>query len=345
MKICPNCFSDKELKYYINTSTDIGDCIICEAKEQPLLAIEELYDFFQALVNNYKLSENGETLNAKIQSHWSFFSTHQAAQKILNLILPKLQTSISSANTLVDYTDEIIQNFSYWETLKDEIKWKNRFILNIDKLKELEWDRFFNTQFELKPEISLYRARLHHQSGLKPKTKELTSEDNMFCPPQTLASGGRANPLGIPFLYLSDNAETTLYEVRASYLDELSIGVFNLNNKIESIKIVDFSEDTSLFQEDLNNISNSIKAKILREKISIDLSKPMRRYDNEIEYIPTQFICEFIKVFTGASGIKFSSSLHPSGNNFVIFDQNLMLCNEVNLVKVNSFELKSVILK
>lgn len=342
MKVCPYCFSDKELKYYISISQDIGDCSVCDSKHQPLLDLEELYDFFQALVNNYQLSENGETLNAKIQSHWSFFSSHQNAQKILNFVLAKLQSSITSTNNLVDYTDEIIQNYNYWETLKDELKWKNRFILNIDKLKELEWDTFFNTQFELKPEEKLYRARLHHQSGLPPKAKEITADDNMFCPPQKIAGGGRANPSGIPFLYLSDNAETTLYEIRASYLDELSIGEFSLNEGIESIKIVDFSEDTSLFQEDLNNISSTIKGKLLRERISVDLSKPMRRYDNEIEYIPTQFICEFIKVFTGASGIKFSSSLHPSGNNFVIFEQTLMRCHAVNLVRVNSVNLKSV---
>ncbi len=75
-----------------------------------------------------------------------------------------------------------------------------------------------------------------------------------------------------------------------------------------------------------------------KQKISIDLSKPMRRYDNEIEYIPTQFICEFIKVFTGASGIKFSSSLHPSGNNFVIFVVGEMFKYQNN---INSWQRKT----
>jgi hypothetical protein len=337
MKVCPNCFSDKELKYYISTSVDIGDCNVCETKEQPLLSLEELFDFFQALLNNYKPSDIGETLNAKIQSHWSFFSSHKSAQKILNFVLPKLRSTIISANTLVEYTEDIIQNFGYWEVLKEELKWKNRFILNIDKLKELEWDTFFNTQFELLPDVTLYRARVHHQSGL-----DAYPNEKMFSPPKDYASSGRANPSGIPFLYLSDNPETVLYEVRASYLDELSVAKFSINVNIESIKIVDFAEDTSLFQNELNQISNTIKGKLLRERISLDLSKPMRRYDNEIEYIPTQFICEFIKVFTGAKGIKFSSSLHPSGNNFVIFDQELMKCNEVDLVRVNSIKLKAM---
>ena len=150
-----------------------------------------------------------------------------------------------------------------------------------------------------------------------------------MCPPKHLTTGGRANPSGIPYLYLSDNAETVLYEVRAAYLDELTIGVFKLEDHIGSIKIVDFTEDTSLFQP--GKVNETIKGRLLRSIISRDLSKPMRRYDSDIEYVATQFICEFIKIFTGASGIRFSSSLHPSGTNLVIFDQALMTCTKVIL--------------
>ena len=53
----------------------------------------------------------------------------------------------------------------------------------------------------------------------------------MGCPPNKLTSSGRANPQGIPYLYLSKTPETTLYETRASYLDELSIGKFKIKDK------------------------------------------------------------------------------------------------------------------
>lgn len=65
----------------------------------------------------------------------------------------------------------------------------------------------------------------------------------------------------------------------------------------------------------------------------------MRRYDSELEYVPTQFICEFIKVYTGVHGIKFKSSLHAPGNNFVIFDKEIMECIEVNQVKIKSVDI------
>lgn len=340
MKVCANCFSDKELKGFISASHHIGDCTVCNSKIQPLLNVSELLDFFQELINNFKLYDNGMPLNSKIQSNWSFFSTHETANKILNHVLPKLKTEIISSNVNVDYTDDIRENYNHWEILKEELKWKNRFVINIERLEDLGWDGFFNTQFELKKETPLFRARLHHQSGM-----QVYKPEEMACPPKEISSGGRANPSGIPFLYLSDNAETILYEVRASYLDELSVGIFKLKPELESIKLVDFTEDTSLFQPNTSSINKTIKAKLLRQKISNDLSKPMRRYDSELEYIPTQFICEFIKVFTGAFGIRFNSSLHPAGNNVVLFDQNLMNCVSVSKVKINSVNLQSLGLK
>src|SRR5690606_38737016 len=121
---------------------------------------------------------------------------------------------------------------------KEELKWSNRFVINIERLEDLGWDGFFNTQYKLIHNKALYRARLHHQSGLP-----VYQLHEMNCPRRELAAGGRANPSGIPFLYLSDNPDTVLYEVRASYLDELSVGTFQLKEGIAPVELVDFTED------------------------------------------------------------------------------------------------------
>lgn len=72
MKVCSSCFSDKELKGFILTSNEIGDCEVCNTASQNLLDITELYDFFQELIGNFKLVESGLTLSSKIQSDWGF---------------------------------------------------------------------------------------------------------------------------------------------------------------------------------------------------------------------------------------------------------------------------------
>lgn len=340
MKVCSSCFSDKELKGFILTSNEIGNCVVCNATSQHLLDIVELYDFFQELIGNFKLVESGIPLSTKIQSDWSFFSSTDVAVKILNFVIPEMHTEISSSDNLIEYSDDILTNFGHWETLKDELKWKNRFVIDVLRLGkgEFNWDAFLrdiNTLFNLTNKAEIYRARIHNKSGMP-----VYPINEMGCPPKELASGGRANPAGIPFLYLSEDENTVLYEVRASYLDEISVGVFQLKEDIESVDIVDFTKDSPLFQPEY--VKEAIQGKLLRDRISKDLSKPMRRYDSELEYIPTQFICEYIKVFTGAKGIRFRSSLHKQGNNIVFFEPELMECKSVKKVKIKNISLSSI---
>ena len=162
----------------------------------------------------------------------------------------------------------------------------------------------------------------------------------MSSPPKENTSAGRANPIGIPYLYLSDNEETVLYEVRATYLDEISVATFTKNEEYTNeIVISDFTETPTLYHP--NGINKKIKSTLLKQIISRDLSKPMRRYDSEIDYIPTQFICEFIKTFTNVQGIKFRSSLHNTGYNLVLFNKETMKCRNVKRVKISKVDMKS----
>lgn len=335
MEGCSNCFSDLELKAFVSSSSVIGDCSICGTKQSSLLDLNELLSFFQELIDNFNRSPNGDSLKNKLQGNWSLFLNHDVSAKILNYILPKLDTEITSSEDNVDYREDILENIRYWEILKHDLVWNRRYISDISKLEELGWDSYFNTQFELSQTNTLYRARIHHSGGQEP-----FPAIEMLSPPPKIATGGRANPPGIPYLYLSDDIDTVLYEVRASYLDELSVGVFKLKDGIGPMKIVDFIENTPIFQP--NRVNVTIKSRLLRNIISTDLSKPMRRYDTELEYIPTQFICEYIKIFTGASGIRFRSSVHPAGNNFVIFDQSVMECSQVFKRRISRLDLKSV---
>ncbi len=327
--ICTGCFSDPELVAFIKSRGHSGDCDFCGAKGEIVTPIEELYDFFSELIDNFKPAAAGSTLKSAIQGNWSLFSSLGNAYTILNYFLSRVPLPLSSADELVDFTDEILENIGYWDRLKQQLITKSRYITDVNYLTdELGWDGFFSSQIEIPKGKKLYRARLHHKSGDAPYPPE-----KMFCPPAAFSTAGRANPSGIPYLYLSDNPDTVLYEIRAAYLDEVSIGVFEVSPGLTPpVLIADFTEASTIFHP--SKVGDKIKATLLKQKISTDLSKPMRRYDSELDYIPTQFICEFIKIYTGVSGIKFRSSLHVAGNNFVIFDQDLLACTGVDQVKV-----------
>src|SRR5690606_32925719 len=131
MEVCPSCFADTEIKAFISASTNKGNCTVCNAPEQPIMDINEFMDFFQELIDNYVLTEDGNSIKNKIQDNWSFFSDHQVAENILNYVLPKIDAGISNANSPVDYVQEISNNYGYWETLKENLKWSHRFLSNL----------------------------------------------------------------------------------------------------------------------------------------------------------------------------------------------------------------------
>ena len=66
----------------------------------------------------------------------------------------------------------------------------------------------------------------------------------------------------------------------------------------------------------------------------------MRRFDSPIEYVPTQFICEYVQKTQNVSGIRFSSSVYKKGTNLVIFDPSLMSCIAVKDYNIESLDIK-----
>lgn len=335
MKVCEHCFNDEELKWFIiSHSVEKGKCDYCSnGINSELLEVGELVEFFTQFIKIFKKDNNGLSLVELIQNDWNLFSRTSECHNILSDIL--FNFPIGNPEESVSYIDEIIECTSYWETLKEDIKWKKRFLPDTRKLiYDLGWDSLFIKTVKLSKSEQLFRARLHYSGG----QKEFKVTD-MGCPNKNRATAGRANPQGIPYLYLSMSVETTLYEIRATFLDEVSVGTFKIKDDSE-ITLVDFTE-TFKALSNADEIIEYTKSIFLRKLISADLSIPLRRYDSELEYIPTQFICEFIREYTGADGILFNSSLHHGGKNIVLFDQMNVECVSVNKYQVTKIDIES----
>ena len=345
MKVCTCCFSDIELISFISSnSTHKDKCDYCtNGINSDTIEIEELLDFFQSFLELFKVEENGEPLINIIQDDWDLFADKSVAKNILSDILLKINTPFKkNINQKVTYSELITESVNYWDKLKDKLKWERRFTTDFRELEDYRWDSIFSEKISgiiINSDIeNLFRARIH----LNGQSNSYTSQE-MGTPPKEKVLAGRANPQGIPFLYLSEDKRTTLYEVRASYLDEVSIGTFKV---IEPIKLIDFTSavQNSIFEASQRypNLEEFVIGILLKKKISADLSRPQRRYDSELEYIPTQFICEFIKHLTGADGIKFSSSLDSEkGNNIVLFATNKVECTSVERVRINKINIDS----
>lgn len=331
MNVCANCFNDEEIKQFIITSSSATATCDCCGQTSAVVDLNELSDFFIEFLGLFVQEDAGTDLVELIRKDWNLFSSKSCAENILSAIINKEHIGFTISDK-VAYTGEIQECFSVWEKLKSEVQEEKRYFTDLGTF---NWEVYIAPNARIKEGSILYRGRITPDGRKKLKTKE------MGCPPKEKATAGRANPLGIPYLYLCNKIETTFYEIRAVYLDRISIGKFIV---VRDLNIVDFSNKINLFYtysgaETNVGLREIVKRKILFDKISTDLSKPLRRFDTEIEYVPTQLICEYCKQ-NGADGIRFNSSLHQGGTNVVLFNSMDATCTSVL-----SQEIKSVVIE
>ncbi|MCK5604896.1 RES family NAD+ phosphorylase, partial [Candidatus Pacearchaeota archaeon] len=139
-------------------------------------------------------------------------------------------------------------------------------------------------------------------------------QDRMI-PKVEKSKSGRANPEGIPCLYLSDELKTALSEVRPWINEKVSIAVFKV---MRDLKIIDFSRLERSHIYYFKEPNNNIKEKEVWANVNRAFSMPINIEDQAKDYIPTQIICEYIKS-KGIDGIKYKSML-AEGNNFALFN-------------------------
>lgn len=337
MMVCEKCFNDVELKALIRNKNVPGKCSFGHG-ESYVLNLEELLDFFNELSLLFIVNpESRYTTLGVLQSDWNLFSDINVGHKILNKISTITSKTRILIETHVSYSEEIQRTVKGWDVLKKEIKYQSRYLTNIQPILDLGWDKLLGVKTELNPTKNFYRARIHSE-----KDKDCFSVSEMGAPLKEHSKPGRANVEGIPYLYLCNELETVFYEVRSSYLDEISVGKFKQKDQNNVIHIADFTYTPSLYSDD-GELTDIVKSQLLRKAISADLSKPVRRYDSNLEYVPTQFICEFMRDLSNVDGVKYESSLRTDdkGTNIVIFKPELMECIDVKKYRISSLKIES----
>lgn len=330
MLICRDCFADIELRSEVETNAVLdGECEVCHSKGK-LIDSSEFDEFFSVLLALFEPSESGETVSEIIQKDWHLFANVGVAEVLLSNVLERLSLGYEISDK-VGYSSDISDRVSIWARVKRSVKYKSRFFTSMDEFAQYD---YLQSSLSLSPgHASLYRSRI------TPEGKEILSLDEMYCPNKTQARAGRANPIGIPYLYLSDSAKTTYFEVRAVYLDRLSVGEFKIARELN---LVDFKCDLNLwldFADGTKDLRESVIKKKVIDDISRDLSKPLRRYDSELEYVPTQLICEYCKEALQADGICYGSSLYKEGVNYVLFNQDMAKCVGVEAHEITKIDI------
>lgn len=343
MFCCAECFTSSYLRDIIKSKNKKGECNYCKSKDVSIYVPSELALYFRNILDLYSVDkEFGIDMLSALERDFAdtIFSGKVVDKlKLLDSIIGNdnevfrklLNNKVSSVLWEGEHSKKSEDIHNKWKDFKNEIKNINRFhiqtAIDLEKLRDIFMNKSF--QITLKEGQVFYRSRISDKRGIV--------NNEMGNPPKDKATAGRANPKGISYLYLADNIKTSLYEARATLFDYVTVGDFKLK---EDIKILNLrkSENDPIIWAEQEVIKDYLTYIPFIKTLQKELSLPIRKLDKEIDYLPTQYLSEFIKSI-GYDGIEFQSSLHPDGYNLAIFNPDKFKC-----IRTNIYEIESIIL-
>jgi len=132
------------------------------------------------------------------------------------------------------------------------------------------------------------------------------SEKGSMSPDAKIATAQRASPEKISYLYVAQDEYTALSETRPGILSFINLAEVEV---LDEIKIFDLWIDINA----LPTISDFIY-------LAMSFSAVIAEKEKEIDYLPMQFVAEYIKN-KGADGIRYASYQSQGGKNLVIFGE------------------------
>lgn len=311
---CHACFGDRGLRRDIipTLSDRDGCCSYCASAGVPVVEPIALRDVFELLISIYEPAPGGQTLVDWLKADWDLFS-HPAmdvahAKELLGDILDDGEIVRKTFTPSAAYHSEALAR---WETLRDELMWKNRYFLDegldTDRLREL----LSHLPADNMP-VTWYRARI-----LDRDVPFLISE--MGAPPARRATHGRANPAGIPYLYLGSLPATAAAEVRPHTGEVACVADFTVAAPLNAVDLRNPRGLVSPFLLADARAIGQLRADIaFLERLGEELTRPVLPSGAAIDYIPSQYLCEFIKK-VGYDGVVYRSSV-SEGINLALFD-------------------------
>ena len=347
MNCCSNCFCDSQIRRIIKEMRITGNCDFCDSRDVEIYPIgerTEIEDLLTSVIDLYTEAHpgtNGKFLHDALSEDWGIFSGDRVSvRELVSILCPDkvcndegLLPSYVAIPQLNDksFLEEYgLVKGSSWSEFSESIKYGNRYHSGLFNSDAFASYLSYLAKWCMKGDY-LFRARICSNPDGFPK-------EEMGIPPVEKRTAGRINPEGVGVLYLSSDKQTALNEVRASANDYITVGKFKL---LSNLKIVDFSKmaEFSPFIETIDLAQYAVNRRIFFE-ISKEIAKPLRRSDSSLEYLPTQYISEFIKS-QKYSGVMFVSTMNIGGYNLVIYD-NEFLDNQIECIDVEVVEVQQL---
>ena len=316
MACCGTCIGDRHLRNEVIPAhtTATGTCTYCGSQNEPLVEPDQLRDAFELLVAIYVPAAGGRPLLTWLRDDWAMFderaiSTAQAS-KLLGEILADTEVL---QRTFVPSELCRTESLDRWQEFRRELMHANRFFpktaLDLQRLRGLL--PYLSLNVDELPQ-QWYRARLQ-------RAHEPHAADQMGAPPKDQAAHGRANPAGIPYLYLASTETTAIAETRPHTGERATVARFAV---APNLKLVDLRSPRRTVSPFI--LADVSQVAFLRgdvgylEQLGEELTRPVLPHAAAIDYLPSQYLCEFVKN-CDFDGVVYRSSV-GDGVNLALFD-------------------------
>jgi len=360
MKFCSHCIVDGELQPIIEGLGQIeSTCPICGKRKAFIYDTDvhsQLTEYFEQLLEIYTPesmlppefpAEEKKLLVTELTDRWHIFNDKLTPTDVYRIIRALCADKYASMPSLFDAPigiaelndkeflrdHSLLRSYS-WDDFVDSVKKQNRFHTNHINLTILNRYCSFIRKVYKKGAI-FFRGRISSEDGFLPV--------EMGAPPSDKATAGRANSAGIRCLYLASDLDTTIHEIRAGVYDYVTVGRFELT---EDIVVVDLKaiDHISPFIDGCDFLEHAINKEHLK-RINMEIGRTLRRGDSVLDYIPTQYIADFIKSIMHEgkpeyAGIEYNSTLNQSGQNLAIFYPELFVCTDVEVYHIKELHYK-----
>lgn len=334
MNCCAECFGDRVLRRNIipTRSTEQGQCPCCGTDDVDLIDSGELVEYFEALAGAYRQNSAGKLLIQWFREDWGMFQHPRMDDpRAKDLLAEILNDSEIVQQQFVPASDPSVDRLREWEKLRDELMYHNRYFpqttIDLSRLESLL--AHLTLEADEVPTLR-YRARL--QTGDTPYPAS-----EMGAPPSRIAAHGRANPAGIPYLYLGSNPLVAISEIRlhtgewacvADFTTPADLQITDLRNPQKMVSpFLPLLEDGN--EIDIGNIRDDLP---FLKRLGDELTRPIIPQAAAIDYTPSQYLCEFIKK-CGYQGVIYRSSV-SDGINLALFDPDRAQCANVQQHRV-----------
>lgn len=335
---CSDCFGDEGLSEFIRSLSKTPaalkeSCPWCKSVDGLVCSIEELQTVFQMIIDAYVEDKNGTSILQCLRQDWALFHSNRLSLRDQEQLLTELiGEEYVSKRFILPKDETYINGEKSFQYLNETLRRKNRWFVEWTPLREELSDMLVWLMKELSSGAPYYRGRVMRNG------KNLTVSE-MGSPPPELASGGRANPVGIPYLYLASTKETAFAEIRAKVGQRVAIAEFD----IRGARILDLATPrvtASPFQfEETAQVRDAASKMHLLEAIGQSLAQPHTESE-DLNYIPTQYICEFVKSI-GFDGVLYGSS-QSEGLNVVLFHPARWSAKNVKYFEIQKVETKCI---